>query len=195
MQIDVDSPLDPSVLEAARDFYRALPDLDPGQAVKRLYLHWPAGGYSDCDGAYNASTVLQNGAWRMILTHNPKCNAHQVEPGDCYAAHTWHRNSWALGLAIDGMASGAPIQEHELEVFLGMVAATARRYGVDTVGRAENGEPLVMTHAEAAIADGYWPDRVDLAALPPDYDYTTEKAHATAELLRARIHRYAEAVQ
>ena len=194
MNFDPVGPLDLTALAKAHDFMLQLPDLEAGESLTRAYLHWPGGGYCDRDGAYNCSTVFENGTWLPEITHDPRCNAKQIADGDDYAAHTYHRNSFAIGCAINGMGPGDPIQEHELEVFLAMVGAIAFKYNLDVAGRVESGEhagePVIMTHAEAAIADGYWPDRVDLAALPPDTDYTPQGAAATATGLRFKARRY-----
>lgn len=195
MQFDPNGPLDMNALAKAHDFMLTLPDTTAPDCIRRLYGHWPGGGLCDHDAAYNLSTVFDGSTWQMEITHTPLANARRIAEGDDYAAHTLGRNSFALGCAIDGMGGpDSQIQEHELEVFLAMVAAAAFKYGIDLSGSIKGphglDEPTFMTHAEAAIADAYWPDRVDLGALPPDNDYTRQKAAQTASFLRIKAHRY-----
>lgn len=190
-------PLDLKVLAQAKDFCLSLPDLAPGQKLVRGYGHWPGGGLCDRDGAYNFSTVLlDSGTWGMEVTHDPRANATLIADGADYAAHTWHRNSYAWGAAIDGMRTGDPIQEHELRVFVGMIAAAGAKYGTDFRGFMPNGEPVWMTHGECAIADGYWPERIDLSFMPwvKGARPTIDGAKATGDALRLFAHRYKAAI-
>ena len=98
-----------------------------------------------------------------------------------------------------------------LEWLCAGAAAFAVKYGLDAAGNVANGtthqgdngtvsttgEPVIITHAEAAIFDGYFcgytddPDcRWDLACLVPGGSVTPEVAVQTGDALRARIHAY-----
>ncbi len=190
-------PLDPHALEQARTLFAALPALESGESLVHTYLHWEVEKYGCVDAQYNIVIALLNGAWVAKIATSPRANAIQVGDGAPYAAHTYHRNSHAVGIAVSGMVDAtasdfgaAPIQMHELEVLCAANAAVAKRYGIDLNGKID-GEPTCMTHAEAAIVDGYFGERWDLARLVPSGDpLTPDEARANAALLRFRSHEY-----
>jgi hypothetical protein len=197
-------PLDAHALAQGEALLDVLPHLGAGQSLSRAYLHWIVSPYGYDDKAYNITVSLHDDAWLAVVDTDPALNATEPpQPG--YAAHTYQRNGHAIGLAVAAMDGATtsdfgphPVQGHELEVLCAAAAACALKYGIDVAGQTESGEPTVMTHAEAAIVDGYYcghttdPDcRWDLARLQPSPDsLTIEEAHETADVLRARIRQY-----
>ncbi len=196
--------------DAGIQFYKSLPSLPWWRIINRpyfdhLYLHWSVEQWGCLDGNYNAEVDLENGAWVIKLTHPPIDNAIDISDGP-YAAHTWHRNSHGFGLAITGMVDATTtdfgqeaLQVHELEYLCAAAAAITRKYDLDSVGtNVRNGvtEFNIMTHAEAAIMDGYFPgdsepSRWDLARVAAsDAPLSKDEARDTAAKLRHRIHVY-----
>jgi len=172
-----------------------LPNGWPPGDLRRLYLHWTAGDYATVFPAYHVCVALDpRGEPVAQWTHDLRANMRDVrEPGAPYAAHTAGRNSFAIGLAICGMRDATP---HDfgafplLEPMLALGCATAARlcafYGIAI-------EPAyVLTHAEAALADGYFgsgdDQRWDIARLSPAAaPLVPGDAARTGDELRARI--------
>lgn len=208
MTFTTDAPLLQPALTASRAFYSALPPLGATQFFDHIYLHWSVEPWGCVDGAYNAEVDLENGAWVLKITHDPRDNAVEIQSGAPYAAHTYRRNSHAFGFAITGMVGATPsnfgteaVQYHELEFLCAGAAAVAMRYDMDSTGTASMGaypgSYVVMTHAEAAIADDYFPGdgdpdpRWDLSRFEQsNSDLTKPEALMNASILRSRIHQY-----
>lgn len=193
---DLTGPLDPHALSESRRILAVLPDLAHNEQILAIPLHWSVEDYGCVDGAYNLVIALKENAWTAEIATSPRLNASHPLP-DGYAAHTFMRNSYACGIAVDGMVGATssdfgdePIQLHEIEVLCATAAAVAQKYGIDTTERY-NGLPAVFTHAEAAIADDYFGERWDLARLhASDLPLTEIEARATGDLLRRRAHDY-----
>lgn len=171
-----------------------VPSFPPGD-IRSIYLHWTGSDYAAVFPAYHYCIALSPaGAPTVVETHDPRANMRDVRDGDApYAAHTFGRNSYALGLAICGMGEARPddfgrfpLRDNMIEACceLAAQASTAYRIAIDVES--------VRTHAEAALVDGYFgagPDqRWDIARLTPS-PQALEAADAlrTGELLRARI--------
>jgi hypothetical protein len=197
------SPLDTLALGASFDFSTRLPVLGTGQAITHLYLHWSATGYSGSLCEYNALVSLRSAdkAWVCNIETDPRLNA--TEPPQLgYAAHTWQRNGHAFGLCVEAMANAtpsnfgdSPITLEEIETLCACAAVVCLKYHIDSVADPK----LVMTHAEAAIIDGYFildqtldgVTRWDLARLTAsDTPITRQEAVSNGNKLRARIHEY-----
>jgi hypothetical protein len=136
---------------------------------------------------------LADDKWVLKLTHDPRDNMPGLTDAPM-ASHTWHRNSWALGIAIGGMDGATtnnfgkdPVQLHELQYLCAGAAALAAKYGVQANQDLGGGEHTIMTHAEAAIQDGYFGERWDLALFEPG-PLTQTGARYHGDLLRQRIH-------
>jgi hypothetical protein len=202
---DDHAALDEKLIAAGVRLGLALPHIAPPLNVNHFYAHWTAGGYCGVDAAYNFTVQLVGDEWTFVVSHDPLDNARTIETGDTYAAHTFGRNSHALGFAVDCMAGATPadfgadpLQMHELEALCAMLGAVAAVYKVDVGSRN-----LCMTHAEAAILDGYYitdspadgDTRWDLArfAAAPG---TCEKPEAIANgtRIRARAVKYTVAI-
>jgi len=221
---DPEAPLNGSVLSEARALYESLPEV-PAGTIDRGYAHWSVSPYSSSFPDYNGMARIPDGvSWRMFVTHDPRDNARGVND-NAVASHTWQRNTGAVGVAIAAMGGATendfgeyPPTVAGLEVLCACIAAFAKRYGLDasgTVGQGTvhdgdagpvntTGEPVIITHAEAAIFDGYFcghtadPNcRWDLAsfvALPSGTALTEEMARACGDALRRRIHLYKAAL-
>ena len=208
MDFTTDNPLLQSALDAAQTFHAQLPLLAPPQFFDHIYLHWSVEHWGCTDGNYNAEVDLGTGEWVLKITHDPRDNAVDIFPGGAYAAHTYKRNSHAFGFAITGMIGATPsdfgpeaVQYHELEYLCAGAAAVALKYGLDASGTAYGGaypgSYTIMTHAEAAIADDYFPGdgdpdpRWDLSRFKESASIVTKpEALMNASILRSRIHQY-----
>lgn len=205
--MDFSGPIDHDALLEAKVFYGLLPVLSAG-FINRIYEHWSVEQWGCVDGAYNAVVDLRDGKWRILVSHDIQTNA--VGDQNTEAAHTYHRNSHAFGIAINGLVGAGvhdfgadPVYLRELETLTAGVGAIALKYNVD-IGGMVNGEHTVMTHAEAAILDSYFPgdgdpdSRWDLSifeALPAGVDLTKDMARASGQKLRDRARQYKIALQ
>ena len=136
-------------------------------AVSRVYLHWTAGRYGQCFSDYHLNI---GGGGEILQT----CAALTERK-----AHTWRRNSGAVGVALCCAygafldADGEPVYPQGFEPTQAQVATLAQ---VIAVLCKELGLPVdaahVATHCEVALLDGYGPGsgdadlRWDLAYLP-----------------------------
>lgn len=208
---DTEAPIDPHVLAKAVALVKALPPLENGETIEVFYTHWTGGCYTGGDAAYNLSVVLDDAGtdWDMIVSHSPLANARQIPPDAQanvdYAAHTYGRNSHALGFTVDAMFEATPhdfgkypVQLHQLEHLCAMVAAAGAAYHVDVADANTN-----MTHAEAAILDGYFitdePDdgvtRWDLERFTAsETEPSKGEAKVSGQELRRRAHLYKLAI-
>jgi hypothetical protein len=167
----------------------------PAGDLRFLYLHWTAGDYRATYSDYHVCVGLQTAnAPGVFFTHDLRANMRDVRASeDPYAAHTAGRNSYAIGLAVCGMANATP---HDFgryplrEDFLTLACATAAElcaaYAIPIDPRH------VRTHAEAALEDGYFgsgPDeRWDIARLAPAAaPLAAHEAARAGDELRARI--------
>ncbi|GAC1308146.1 MAG: hypothetical protein NVSMB19_21250 [Vulcanimicrobiaceae bacterium] len=171
-----------------------IPSFPPGE-IRRIYLHWTGGDYATAYPAYHFCVAsAADGEPIVIATHDVRANMRDVAAGDApYAAHTAGRNSHALGIAICGMQDAAPsdfgrypLREDFLAAGCELAARACDAYGiaVDAAG--------VATHAEAALADGYFgcgaEERWDIARLVAEpRSLEPADARRTGDLLRARI--------
>lgn len=189
------APLWKPALAAAQVYLGTLPTLTDG-FFKHIYYHWTVAPFDHEFTDYNAEIILVDYQWRMKTEGDIQANASADAAN--MASHTWHRNSHAFGIAVSGMDGATmtdfgpdAVQVHELEFLAACGAAVAKKYGLDASGRSDDGLPVIMTHAEAAIADGYYGERWDLAEfvatpIPP----SQMKAAASGAVLRMRTHQY-----
>ncbi|MDP9024569.1 MAG: N-acetylmuramoyl-L-alanine amidase, partial [Candidatus Eremiobacteraeota bacterium] len=108
-------------------------------------------------------------------------------------AHTYGRNSFAAGISVMAMKGAVPsdfgdypLTDQLVDALCCVGAAIVRAYGIPV------DETHVLTHAEAAIADGYFGEgegeRWDIARLHPDPSpLTVHNAIDTGAELRRRI--------
>jgi hypothetical protein len=161
--------------------------------LRSISLHWTAHDYEAVFPAYHfclrgVSDVL------VVATHDLRANMRDVRdaPGRSYAAHTFGRNSWSIGLAVCGM-SGArpsdfgafPLVEAQIEALCLVARTLADAYAIPALA--------IRTHAEAALEDGYFgadgdDQRWDIARVAPRPEpLEPREATSTGDLLRARI--------
>ena len=94
-----------------RDVMSGLPKRPwPRGDIRRVYLHWTAGDYTTTFPAYHVCVALdERGDPTAYVTSDVRANMRDVRATDRpYAAHTSGRNSYALGIAICGMADAEP---------------------------------------------------------------------------------------
>jgi hypothetical protein len=165
--------------------------------LERIYLHWSAGDYETVYPSYHYCVAFSGGIPLVVETNDLRANMHDVRRSTApYAAHTAGRNSYAAGIAVMAMRDAQPNDFGEfplmpvtVDALCAVVATIADAYGI----------PLdaahVMTHAEAAIVDGYFgasgdDERWDIARLVPSpLPLTEEDARRAGEELRARCRR------
>lgn len=214
-------PLDPRALAAAQAFI--IPNAAIFEKLKgpilRIYLHWAVEAFGCLDAQYNLEVDLENGEWVMKVTHDPRDNAPGLDD-NAEAAHTWHRNTGALGIAITGMDGASEhdfgpdgVQRHELEFLCALAALVCLECGIEANGRVAapgtnhldnnrhnvntTGEHNLLTHGECAVIDMYPGERWDLGsfvALPDGVDLTPEMRTRCGDALRTRAHLYKAAL-
>lgn len=204
MNFNPNDPVDPIIAAKARFFIGQLPS---ASGLHRGYWHWAVAPY-DWKGTEYNGVAFYDGRWHMALTNDPRHNALGTFDANAYAAHTYKRNGGAFGVAVAGMAGATPedfgacpLTRAGLEYSLAMLAAFCRKYGVQANQDLGGGEHTIMTHAEAAIQDSYFPGDGDpdprwdgerFSAAPGAPDKAQAREHG--DLLRARIHVIAAAL-
>ena len=167
----------------------------PEGRIDRIYLHWTAGDYVTVYPSYHYCITYFDGEARIVQTNDLRINMRDVraEPELPYAAHTAGRNSFAAGLSVSAMRDATPadfgafpLRVEAIEAMCDVAAAIAATYRIPI--DAEH----VMTHAEAALVDGYYGtaenERWDIARLEARAEpLTTGDAHETGETLRTWI--------
>ncbi len=172
---------------------RAWRPLLPAGDLRSVSLHWTAGDYATVYPAYH---FCVSGARDPFVhhTHDLRENMRDVraDPSLPYAAHTRGRNSWSIGISVAAMHDATPadfgafpLTEPQLGALCRVAAVLVRFYGIDVAA--------VRTHAEAALADGYFgagSDEVrwDIARLRPAPEpLEPAEATATGDWFRTRI--------
>jgi hypothetical protein len=167
----------------------------PRGRIERIYLHWSGGDYHTTFPSYHYCVGLRAGQARAENTSDLRANMRDVREADSgsYTAHTQGRNSFAAGLAALGMQGATPadfgaypLTEAQVDALCALAAQIARAYGIPV--DAEH----VLTHAEAAVADGYFgsndDERWDIARLvPSDLPLSQRDARETGDALREKI--------
>ncbi len=177
-----------------------LPDGD----ARFVYLHWTGHDEATTFPAYHFCIARdRRGGPRVVATHDVRENLRDVRaaPDLPYAAHTRGRNSYAIGVSICAMAGATPtdfgaypLRDDALDAMCATVARICARYAIAIDGSS------VLTHAEAAVADGYFgcgeDERWDIARLvPSNAPLVASDARATGDLLRARIRAFARVAE
>jgi hypothetical protein len=170
------------------------PDGLPGGRIDRIYTHWSAHDYGSVFPAYHFCVAVDpNGEIVVVNTHDVRENMRDVNlsPEEPYAAHTRRRNGFALGISIMAMSEATPSDFGPHPLTNALVDALclvggglARHYSVPI--DADH----VMSHAEAALRDGYFgtapQERWDIARLAPDpRPLHPNEALEVGEVLRA----------
>ena len=171
------------------------PVLPPGR-IDALYVHWSAHDYHQVFAAYHFCIALDDDGDVVVAnTHDVRENMRDVklDPHHPYAAHTRGRNSFSLGLSIMAMQDAVPsdfgafpLTERLIDGLCRAAAVVAKAYGVPI--DADH----VMSHAEAAVIDGYFGagenQRWDIARLAASSaPLLPAEALAVGDELRARM--------
>jgi hypothetical protein len=112
-----------------------------------LYLHWSAGHYGQFFDDYHINIDSDGSVYVS------------TDDLSTILAHTWHRNTGAIGIALaccagatsNGLGNEAPT-DAQIEAMAQVIAVLSSVFDVPI------DENHVMTHAEAANLDGYGPD-------------------------------------
>ena len=185
--------------------------------IDHIYLHWTAGHYGQAYDDYHLNIDRDGNVYRT-------CRSLADEK-----THTWRRNGRSIGIALDcGYRASVAVPVGAVEEELCGVTAGSKRlrpllsaevdYGpeppaspqIECLGRITAllcrhlelpvTEETVMTHAEAAIADGYGPCsgdpemRWDLWFLP-DHKTLNGALYPGGLLLRAKAQYYLDTMQ
>lgn len=119
--------------------------------MKRIIIHWTAGGHkaSDLDRSHY-HFVIEGDGNIVDGVHPPEANAGPLVPGH-YAAHTLNGNTGSIGVALAAMigaqdrpfkAGRAPITGQQIEALASLCASLCRTY------RIEVARETVLSHAE-----------------------------------------------
>lgn len=122
--------------------------------IKRIILHWTAGGASVTDQEkdhYNFITDVDGNLVEGEFAPEDQTSANVGRGTDHYAAHTLNCNTASLGHALDAMAGAVekpfdkgsnPITNKQLEAFVKNTAALALKYQVPIT------RETILSHAE-----------------------------------------------
>lgn len=168
----------------------------PEGELRAVYLHWTAGDYTTIYPAYHYCVALGVDGFPVVhATADLSSNMRDVRtsPDPPYVAHTSGRNSFAAGIAVACMLDATPadfgrfpIRDDLVEGMCEIARSLCAYYDLPI------DPPHVLTHAEAALEDGYFgsapEERWDIARLMPE-DRPLEPADAAriGDVLRARI--------
>jgi hypothetical protein len=224
------APVDPAILAVAKAFMSSLPVVPMGNRnpdasdyadpdLTRIYLHWSVQAMGCVDAAYNFVVTENGGHFQIEHSTDVRKNARSTFDPYGYAAHTFHRNTGAVGIALDGMDGATAnnfgpdgVTVTGLTVLCAAAAAVAAKYQIDVSGLSIDSDPFygeinTLTHAEAANLTGspaaytpYGPDpigdveRWDLASFVPG-PVTADTATTCGNALRELIHSYTIALQ
>jgi len=171
----------------------------PDGRIDRFYLHWSAHSYHAVFPAYHFCVAMTQ-AGEIVVVHTNRIEANMRDlrkaPYEPYAAHTRGRNSFAVGISIMAMEGATPQDfgaypptEELIDGLCLVTARVARFYSVPV--DADH----ILTHAEAAVADGYFgtapQERWDIARLQAHpSELRVAEAAETGERLRERIARF-----
>ena len=144
-------------LAVTLDHIRMLAENAAG-AIDRIFLHWSAGHYGQFFDDYHIN-IDEDGSVYV-----------STEDFACLKAHTWHRNTGAIGIsmaccykATSNDLGPEPPTHEQIEAMAQVIAVLAKALDIPI------DKDHVMTHAEAADLDGYGPattcERWDLAIL------------------------------
>jgi hypothetical protein len=161
--------------------------------LRSISLHWTAHDYDEVFSAYHFCLTRPDDVV-VHHTHDLRENMRDVrlDASLPYAAHTRGRNAWSIGISIAAMAGATPndfgaypLTEPQLDAMCRVAARLAAFYAIDVAA--------IRTHAEAALADGYFGAgsdelRWDIARRRPSTEpLAPSEATATGDWFRSRI--------
>ncbi len=165
--------------------------------MRSISLHWTAHDYEAVFPAYHFC-LRGSSDVSIVQTCDLRANMRDVRlaADEDYAAHTFGRNSFSIGIAVCGMAGARPddfgafpLLDVQIDAMCAVAARLARFYGIPVAA--------IRTHAEAAVEDGYFGaagagERWDVARLAARPEpLTPAEALRTGSLLRARVAAFA----
>jgi hypothetical protein len=170
----------------------------PSGRIECVYMHWSGHDYRTVFPAYHLCIALdEHDRIVVVETHDLRENMREVyvRPELPYAAHTRGRNSFAAGVSIMAMEGATPQDfgsyplTGALVDALCLVCARIAAFYEIPVDAAH-----VMTHAEAALHDGYFgsgsQERWDIARLRAEPRPLIERdAIDTGDALRSMTRR------
>ncbi len=164
----------------------------PAGDLRSIVLHWTAGDYTTVFPAYHFCIA---GAREPVVhaTFDLRANMRDVsrDPLAPYAAHTYRRNSYAIGIAICAMRAATPsdfgafaVTDVQVDALCRVAARLAHRYAIPLAN--------IRTHAEHAVTDGYFglrdDERWDGARFAPsNIELMDAEVAQTGNELRARM--------
>src|SRR5688572_3738864 len=122
----------------------------PAAAMKRIHVHWTAGGHTANSTDKNAYHILIQGDGSLVRG-DKSIAANAPGSGMSPASHTKNANTGAIGVSLCCMANAvespfssgrAPMTQAQWDAMIKVVAALAKRYAIP-VTRA-----TILTHAE-----------------------------------------------
>lgn len=162
--------------------------------MKRIIVHWTAGGYFPTDYEKEHYHFLVD---RDGKVHNGKFKPEDNEickPGK-YAAHTGGGNTGSIGVAICAMASFKnknfvgkfPIIKKQFESTMEHCARLIKKYGLDV------NPQTVMTHYEFGIKNPKTTSagKIDIIYLPP---YSWVAKNEVGSFIRSKIKWYLQKI-
>jgi hypothetical protein len=172
----------------------------PGR-IERIYVHWSAHDYASVYPAYHFC-VAKNADGSIVVanTHDVRENMRDVYVGPelPYAQHTRKRNSFALGISVMAMENATPQDFGRYPLTPELIDALCLVGGrLAAFYRVPVDAEHIMTHAEAALLDGYFGtaenQRWDIARLAPSAQPLREQeAVDIGGELRLRMRRFQE---
>ena len=165
----------------------------PAGRLDAIYLHWSGGDYASTFTAYHFCVLRRDDGIAVAHTHDLAENMRDVARGGNYAAHTAGRNAYTAGISAMAMGGATPanfgpypLTPDLIDGLCRVAAAVASFYRISVDARH------VLTHAEAAVADGYFGDgddeRWDIARLrPSDGPLCASEAAQTGDELRRLV--------
>lgn len=163
----------------------------PDCAMKRVHVHWTAGGYDASENDREHYHILVNGDCLLVKgKYSIKANV-STSDADGYAAHTKNANTGAIGISACCMAGAIenpfsagkyPLQEAQWDMLAHAAADLCLKYGIRV------SPETVLQHGEVqtqlGIAqDGKW----DICKLPWQPQWSTTQV---GDDFRQRVTKY-----
>lgn len=140
----------------------------PDAAMKRIHVHWTAGGHTANSTDKNAYHILVEGDGNLVRG-DKSIAANAAGSGMTPASHTRAANTGAIGISMCSMAGARevpfsagsyPLKEVQWDTMIKAVAQLAKRYDILVTRQT------ILTHAEVEPTLGIWQkDKWDITRL------------------------------